>query len=97
MLGALVRFLATAESKNFQPMNTNWALVPELERERIPAEWQNRKKLGKRERRPLLYARGVEAFRAWMESIGLEPVGLELPGREDYKRPLEPELESSHV
>jgi methylenetetrahydrofolate--tRNA-(uracil-5-)-methyltransferase len=97
MLGALVRFLATAESKNFQPMNTNWALVPELERELIPTEWQNRKKLGKRERRPLLYARGVEAFRAWMQSIGLEPVGLELPGREDYKRPLEPELESSHV
>jgi methylenetetrahydrofolate--tRNA-(uracil-5-)-methyltransferase len=78
-------------------MNTNWALVPELERERIPAEWQNRKKLGKRERRPLLYARGVEAFRAWMESIGLEPVGLELPGREDYKHQPEPELESSHV
>jgi methylenetetrahydrofolate--tRNA-(uracil-5-)-methyltransferase len=72
-------------------MNMNWALVPELERERVPAEWQNRKKLGKRERRPLLYARGVEAFRAWMESIGLEP------GLTDYKSNLEPELESGHV
>ncbi len=78
MLGALVRFLASAEPKNFQPMNTNWALVPDLERELVPHEWRNKKKLGKREKRPLLFKRGLEAFRAWMLEIGLEPVLIEV-------------------
>lgn len=78
MLGALTRFLASAEPKNFQPMNTNWALVPDLERERIPFEWRNKKKLGKREKRPLLFRRGLDAFRAWMLEIGLEPAPVEL-------------------
>jgi methylenetetrahydrofolate--tRNA-(uracil-5-)-methyltransferase len=76
MLGALTRFLATAEAKNFQPMNVNWALVPDLEPERIPVEWRNRKKLGKREKRPLLYARGVQDFRVWLESVGITPAAF---------------------
>jgi methylenetetrahydrofolate--tRNA-(uracil-5-)-methyltransferase len=67
MLGGLVRFLATAEAKNFQPMNTNWALVPDLEPEDIPTELRNRKKLGRKERRPLLYARGMRDFTVWLE------------------------------
>jgi methylenetetrahydrofolate--tRNA-(uracil-5-)-methyltransferase len=71
MLGGLVRFLASAESKNFQPMNTNWALVPDLEVSDLPDEWKNRKKLGRRERRPLLYARGMRDFNAWLEEITL--------------------------
>ena len=69
MLGGLVRFLASAESKNFQPMNTNWALVPDLEVADLPDEWKNRKKLGRRERRPLLYARGMRDFNLWLEEI----------------------------
>jgi methylenetetrahydrofolate--tRNA-(uracil-5-)-methyltransferase len=77
MLGALTRFLATAEAKNFQPMNVNWALVPDLEPERIPVEWRNRKKLGKREKRPLLYARGIQDFRVWLESVGITPAAFE--------------------
>ena len=85
MLGALTRFLASAEPKNFQPMNTNWALVPELERERVPAEWRNKKKLGKREKRPLLFRRGLDAFREWLIGIGLEPALVEIK--------VEPELE----
>ena len=71
MLGGLVRYLATAESKNFQPMNTNWALVPDLEPDDVPAEWKNRKKLGRRERRPLLFARGQRDFINWLEDLGL--------------------------
>jgi methylenetetrahydrofolate--tRNA-(uracil-5-)-methyltransferase len=71
MLGGLVRFLSTAESKNFQPMNTNWALVPELELEQIPVELRNRKKLGRKERRPLLFARGMRDFNAWLEMEGI--------------------------
>jgi methylenetetrahydrofolate--tRNA-(uracil-5-)-methyltransferase len=73
MLGGLVRFLSTAESKNFQPMNTNWALVPDLEPEQIPLEWRNRKKLGRKERRPLLFARGMRDFQVWLEGLR-EPV-----------------------
>lgn len=66
MLGGLTRYLASANPKNFQPMNTNWALVPEL-----PAP-EGRKKLGKREKRPLLFRRGLEAFMGWARTAGLE-------------------------
>lgn len=59
MLGGLVRYLATAESKNFQPPDD------------VPAEWKNRKKLGRRERRPLLFARGQRDFAAWLEDLSL--------------------------
>lgn len=64
MLGGLVRYLASANPKGFQPMNVNWALVPEW-----PAE-QNEKtgkprKLGKREKRPLMFTRGLNAFMEW--------------------------------
>ncbi|MFN3266690.1 MAG: methylenetetrahydrofolate--tRNA-(uracil(54)-C(5))-methyltransferase (FADH(2)-oxidizing) TrmFO [Deinococcales bacterium] len=69
MLGGLVQFLATAESKNFQPMNTNWALVPELAQTDKPLELQNKKKLGKREKRPVLFARGLRDFGAWLETL----------------------------
>ncbi|MBB6097927.1 methylenetetrahydrofolate--tRNA-(uracil-5-)-methyltransferase [Deinobacterium chartae] len=78
MLGGLVRYLASANPKGYQPMNTNWALVPGVE---VPG----RKKLGKREKRPLMYARGLEAFRGWAAGLGvaLQP----LP-----EKPLEAEL-----
>lgn len=64
MLGGLVRYLASANPKGFQPMNTNWALVPEFTVE-------GRKKLGKREKRPLMYRRGLDAFTAWAREAGL--------------------------
>jgi len=64
MLGGLVRYLASANPKNFQPMNTNWALVPDLTVE-------GRKKLGKREKRPLMYRRGLEAFAGWAAELGM--------------------------
>jgi methylenetetrahydrofolate--tRNA-(uracil-5-)-methyltransferase len=67
MLGGLVRFLATAESKNFQPMNTNWALIPDLEKTEIPEEYAKKKKLGRKEKRPLLFERGFSAFKTWLE------------------------------
>lgn len=68
MLGGLVRFLATAESKNFQPMNTNWALIPDLAQADFPEEYAKKKKLGRREKRPILFARGLKAFQAWLET-----------------------------
>lgn len=82
MLGALTRYLASANPKGFQPMNVNWALVPELP---LP---EGKRKWGKREKRPLLFRRGLNAFMAWArDEAGLsvtpppvpEHAGDELP------------------
>lgn len=66
MLGGLTRYLASANPKNYQPMNVNWALVPELN-----TPDSAKRKLGKREKRPLLYQRGLRAFGDWARSAGV--------------------------
>lgn len=63
MLGGLVRYLASANPKGFQPMNVNWALVPPVP---VP---EGRRKLGKREKRPIMYKRGLEAFETWFRGL----------------------------
>lgn len=71
MLGGLTRYLASANPQGFQPMNVNWALVPELP---APPPGPNGKvrKLGKREKRPPMFRRGLAAFMAWAgEEAGL--------------------------
>ncbi len=60
MLGGLVRFLASANPDNFQPMNANWGLVPTLPKQRGE---------GKKDRRMRTYKRGIEDFGGWLESI----------------------------
>ncbi len=60
MLGGLVRFLVTANSDNFQPMNANWSLVPAIPKQ---------KNVGKSERRSQMYHRGLLAFKQWLERI----------------------------
>ena len=57
MLGGLVRFLATANPENFQPMNANWGLVPPVE------GW------GKKKKRQAMYRRGLEAFAQWLSAL----------------------------
>jgi methylenetetrahydrofolate--tRNA-(uracil-5-)-methyltransferase len=57
MLGGLVRFLATANPENFQPINANWGLVP-------PVEGR-----GKKEKRQAMYRRGLEAFAQWLSAL----------------------------
>ncbi|MEX2534846.1 MAG: methylenetetrahydrofolate--tRNA-(uracil(54)-C(5))-methyltransferase (FADH(2)-oxidizing) TrmFO [Trueperaceae bacterium] len=57
MLGGLVRFLATANADNFQPMNANWGLVPAIIK---------RRGVGRKERREEMYRRGLEAFGEWL-------------------------------
>jgi methylenetetrahydrofolate--tRNA-(uracil-5-)-methyltransferase len=57
MLGGLVRFLATANPENFQPMNANWGLVP-------PVEGR-----GKKEKRQAMYRRGLVAFAQWLSAL----------------------------
>ena len=73
MLGGLTRYLESANPDGFQPMNVNWALVPELP---VPA---GRKKLGKREKRPVMFRRGIEAFTTWAREAGLDVQDIPLP------------------
>lgn len=67
MLGGLVRYLATANPDNFQPMNANWSLVPTLAKQ---------KGEGKKERRTRAFARGHADFAAWLADVreSLAPV-----------------------
>jgi methylenetetrahydrofolate--tRNA-(uracil-5-)-methyltransferase len=60
MLGALVRFLATAQPENFQPMSANWGLVPPVEG-----------RMDKRAKREAMFHRGLSAFQEWLKSVGL--------------------------
>ncbi len=57
MLGALVRYLATANPEGFQPMNANWGLVPPLALK------------DKKAKREAMYQRGLRAFRAWLRGL----------------------------
>ncbi|GIW23965.1 MAG: methylenetetrahydrofolate--tRNA-(uracil-5-)-methyltransferase TrmFO [Meiothermus sp.] len=63
MLGGLVRYLASANPDNFQPMNANWGLVP--------AEGGKGKKAEKRAR---MFRRGLQHFQGWLAdfSAGVE-------------------------
>lgn len=65
MLGGLVHYLASANPGGFQPMNVNWALVPDPE---LPA---GKRKWGKREKRPLMFRAGLQDFGTWAETQGL--------------------------
>ncbi|WP_135227756.1 methylenetetrahydrofolate--tRNA-(uracil(54)-C(5))-methyltransferase (FADH(2)-oxidizing) TrmFO [Deinococcus fonticola] len=79
MLGGLVRYLASANPKGFQPMNVNWALVPELPVE-INEKTGKTRKLGKREKRPVMFARGLNAFMTWaQDEAGLSVTPQALP------------------
>jgi methylenetetrahydrofolate--tRNA-(uracil-5-)-methyltransferase len=90
MLGGLTRYLESANPEGFQPMNVNWALVPELP---APAPGPNGKvrKLGKREKRPVLFRRGLDAFVDWAEAAGLQverPVIPAVPEAEPEAAPV---------
>ena len=54
MLGGLVRYLASANPENFQPMNANWGLVP-----------TDAGKGKKAERRARMFWRGLKSFQDW--------------------------------
>ena len=61
MLGALYRYLRTADAKDFQPMNSNFGLLD-------PLEGRIRDKQRKRE---ILSERGQADFAAWMAAHGV--------------------------
>ncbi|HEX8463340.1 MAG TPA: methylenetetrahydrofolate--tRNA-(uracil(54)-C(5))-methyltransferase (FADH(2)-oxidizing) TrmFO [Abditibacterium sp.] len=56
VLGSLAHYITTADAKHFQPMNSNWALLPPIE---PPA---GRKKWKKEEKAPLYTERGQRAM-----------------------------------
>ncbi len=58
MLGGLVHYLSSAQSDNFQPMNANWGLVPNIEK---------KKGMGKADRRRAMYQQGLSSFKEWYE------------------------------
>jgi len=60
MLGALCRYITTAEPKHFQPMKSNFGLLPALE----PAP------RGRPERNRAHAERALAAMDAWLEGIG---------------------------
>lgn len=57
MTGALYHYLASADSRSFQPMNANFGLLPPIA---DPPR-------GRRERRAALSARALETLEAWLE------------------------------
>jgi len=63
-IGSLTNYLANAEAKNFQPANTTFALLPQIEPEL-------RKKIKKKaERHRIQVERGLKAFNEWLIEIG---------------------------
>ncbi len=68
-IGSLTNYLANAETKNFQPANTTFALLPQLEPE------LRRKMKKKADRHRMQVERGLKAFNEWLVAIG-EPKTL---------------------
>ena len=63
-LGSLVNYLAQADENNFQPANTTFALLPQLEPEL-------RKKTKKKvDRHRMQVEQGLRAFNDWLVEIG---------------------------
>ncbi len=63
-IGSLTNYLANAAAKNFQPANTTFALLPQLEPEL-------RKKMKKKaDRHRIQVERGLKAFTDWLVEIG---------------------------
>lgn len=63
--GALIHYLTTAESRNFQPMNVNYGLFPPLEG-----------KVRKSERRQRLAQRALDDLEHWKEQLPRQSQGI---------------------
>ncbi|ADY72779.1 Methylenetetrahydrofolate--tRNA-(uracil-5-)-methyltransferase trmFO [Desulfurobacterium thermolithotrophum DSM 11699] len=59
MIGALLKYITTADPKTFQPMNANFGIL-------LPPEKKIR---GKRERRKYLAERALEDMKKWLELV----------------------------
>ncbi len=70
MLGGLVRYLSSANSDNFQPMNANWGLVPAIPKQRSK---------GRQQRREEAFEVGLTAFRNWLNGLETQPAATPVP------------------
>lgn len=68
VLGSLAHYITSADAKHFQPMNSNWALLPPLEARLDGKKWK------KDQKAPLLVARAQEKFEAFLPQMA-ETVG----------------------
>ena len=66
VLGSLAHYITAADPRHFQPMNSNWALLPPLE---AP---DGRKKWRKDEKAPQYVLRGQAALREFLTEEGLK-------------------------
>ena len=62
ILGALVQYISDAEHREFQPINSNWALVPSIE---LPKKERKNKKL----KNELLAKRSLETLEKFLDNI----------------------------
>ncbi len=62
MLGALCNYISTSELKHFQPMNSNWGVLPSIE---LPKKERKNKKL----KNELLSKRSIETLKGFLCSI----------------------------
>ncbi len=60
VLGSLSHYITSADAKHFQPMNSNWALLPPLEARADGRKWK------KDQKAPLFVERGQSAFEAFV-------------------------------
>ena len=69
VLGSLAHYITHAEAKHFQPMNSNWALLPPLPETHLPAiEGQKPKKIPKGDKPAIFVSRAQNAFEAFRKS-----------------------------
>ncbi|HEX6589341.1 MAG TPA: methylenetetrahydrofolate--tRNA-(uracil(54)-C(5))-methyltransferase (FADH(2)-oxidizing) TrmFO [Longimicrobiales bacterium] len=66
MIGALYRYLRSADPKDFQPMNSNFGLI-----EPLAANVRDKKR-----KRELIAERAAAELAAWMHSTGIDPVDV---------------------
>jgi methylenetetrahydrofolate--tRNA-(uracil-5-)-methyltransferase len=71
LLGSLSHYISTASAKHFQPMNSNWALLPPLE-ESIGANGK-KKKISKEDKARVFVERAEAAMREWKADTDAEP------------------------
>jgi methylenetetrahydrofolate--tRNA-(uracil-5-)-methyltransferase len=62
-VGALARYVSSAEAKNFQPVNITFALLEPLD------EWDRGQVRRKRERRELQVERALKEWQPWLQKI----------------------------
>ena len=62
MLGALTHYIANPEHTNFQPINSNWGIVPPVE---IPKKERKNKKL----KGELMSKRALESLKNYLELV----------------------------